>query len=72
MAMAAMNMVSAEGFCGVSFHLRCTRRVASVENLHFWFLTIKVRPPDGTIACLLLYVTVDCLKIKVVKGSDLR
>jgi hypothetical protein len=30
MAMAAMNMVSAGGFLGVRFHLRCPQGVASV------------------------------------------
>ncbi len=51
MAMTAMNMVSAWGFSGVSFHLRTyPQRVASVlckKNLDFWVQTIKVRPPDG-------------------------
>ncbi len=52
--MAAMNMVSAGGFSGVSFHLkRSPQGVASgvwtsQENPHFWVPTIKVRPPDGT------------------------
>ncbi len=50
--MAAMNMVFAEGFSGgtLSFKMMsagghlCTLQ----ENPHFWVLTIKVRPPDGT------------------------
>ncbi len=49
--MAAMNMVSAGGFLGVSFHLRrCPHGVASVlckETLIFWVPTIKFRPTDG-------------------------
>ncbi len=51
MAMAAMNMVSAWGFSGVSFHLiTCPPGVASVlrkKTPVFWVQTIKVRPPDG-------------------------
>ncbi len=53
--MVAMDMVSAGGFPGVSFHLRkCPQWVASVlrkKNPHFWVPTIKVRPPDGNSCC---------------------
>ncbi len=52
MAMAAINMVSARRFSGVSFHLRrCPQGVATVlckKTPIFWVPTIKVRPPDGT------------------------
>jgi hypothetical protein len=50
MAMAVMNMVSAGGFLGVSFHFRtCPQGLRiSQENTHFWVPTIKVRPPDGS------------------------
>ncbi len=51
MALAAMKMVSAGGFSGVSFYLRkCPHGVASVlskKNPHLWVPTIKVRQPDG-------------------------
>jgi hypothetical protein len=51
MAMAAMNMVSAGGFSGVSFHLRTSpqggRLCTLQENPHFWVQAIKVRPSDG-------------------------
>jgi hypothetical protein len=51
MAMAAMNMMSAGGFSGFSFHLRRSPQgVASVVcNKPFisWVPTIKLRPPDG-------------------------
>ncbi len=50
--MAAMNMVSAGGFLGVSFYLRkCPQGVASVlckKSPIFGVTTIKVRQPDGT------------------------
>ncbi len=50
-AMAAMNMVSAMGFSGVSFHLRrYPQGVATVlrrKTPFFWVQMIKVRPPDG-------------------------
>ncbi len=51
MVMAAMNMVSAGGFSGVSFHFRrCPQGVASVlckKTPIFWVPTIKVRQLDG-------------------------
>jgi hypothetical protein len=50
MVMAAMNMVSAVGFLGVSFHLRrCPQGVASIlcKKTPFSVPDIKVRPPDG-------------------------
>ncbi len=54
MAMAAMNMVSAEGVLGVSLHSkRCPQggRLCTLqENPHFWSPTIKVRQPDGTLS----------------------
>jgi hypothetical protein len=50
--MAAMNMVSAVGFTGgkLSFKkMSAGGRLCTLqENPHFWVLTIKVRPPDGT------------------------
>jgi hypothetical protein len=49
--MAAMNMVSAVGFLGVSVHFMKTsaggRPCTLQENPHFWVPTIKVRQPDG-------------------------
>ncbi len=50
--MAAMNMVSAGVFGGkLSFkNMPAGCRLCTVqENLHFWVLTIKVRPPDGIV-----------------------
>ncbi len=51
MAMAAMNMVSAEGFRGKAFILEDVRRgriYTLQENPHCWVPTIKVRPSDGS------------------------
>ncbi len=50
MAMAAMNMVSAVGFSGVSFKKMSAwgRLFILQENGQFWVPTIKVRPPDGS------------------------
>ncbi len=50
--MAAINLVSAGGFSGVSFQLKTCpqggRLCTLQENPHFRVQTIKVRPPDGT------------------------
>ncbi len=54
--MAAMNMVSAGAFSGVSVHLRrCPQGVASVlckKPPMFWVPTMKVRPFDGIYSAL--------------------
>jgi hypothetical protein len=50
MTMAAMNMVSAEGFSGVSFHSRrCPQGVASVlcKKIPIFGYQRLVRPSDG-------------------------
>jgi hypothetical protein len=48
MAMAEMNMVSAGG--KLSFKKMSARgRLCTLQEYpHFWVLTIKVKPPDGT------------------------
>jgi hypothetical protein len=53
--MAAMNMVSAGGFSGVSFHFKKMsaggRLCTFQENPHFLVPTLKVRLPDGKVTC---------------------
>jgi hypothetical protein len=52
MAVAVMNMVSAEGFLGGKLSFKKMSAGGSLctlqENPYFWVPTIKVRPPDGT------------------------